>query len=1524
MSATPSNDFFKKFISKSDYQTQIKIRDLMEEMDAYTTPLPKAQRTNKTYLRQIHRDFFSQYPEVINDCEYSNNNLQDNIDELHVALEQIFEDIRQQKQQEYNEHIQQELKDFDEMLNEIDEEIHRKQEEIDRLKQIKREEINKVRHLGIEMRQNPPPPPQPLPKYINSNDYIKRHTKDIVSKIKVRNQDVRFAKDDSTIVKERKYFKPIDPNTEANEFIAKNNNNTQLYSFNDNVMWVNEPEEYDDFMNVFEHTMKLMKTEEYVNSKPQEVENEPVCKYFLNKFSSFNDVFKYIDDVIYKTERKPFKIWMSFGSITEEKSGVSTVKYHKNSPYENDADKRIPITVKDAESLNLFKKYIISYLQYDIQERNRRVSLEKVICYYNVMFKVYRLSKSGAKIPGLETFIRNKYIRVYTEDDNFCMFASLAYHKLKTFKDNTKAKQAARKYFCEFYNLDYNPHQFTNATKEAFRNYPGFDIASELENFSQHFNLNTRIWEFNNDKNQYYLANELFTGFDASEFNILIVSVGAKSHVMYISNIEALTGLLFCPKCKDLICRKDSKNCDKTFKNHVNKCDGKPGVHKELKLDLQPQPYVPHILKNKEYMEALAYGKENEYTPINYYITYDFETVECPLTYDSTATTQIKASLHPISIASVIHIPPMQDKILYFDIRDGEDFIMKWIDQLISELKNTDITFINVIGYNSAKFDINLLIPELSKRYEINSLLGSATTFKQVSLTSEGITLRFIDAMLFVSPGPLKQFVKDFGSEGCSEKGVFPYEAITIDNYNEVLSKSEPFEQSDFHSELNQTDMSDKDYEMYLEDAKTFDSRWDYLRYYNILDVEAMISPLDNLIKLFWEHKIDMLKNLSLSANASAIKYAKCYDDFDINADYSVFSNDSKFIPTKDWFKMKCRNYTEQDIRAKRDVSKNISEADWDAFNKMYYQDCRCYLCNEKFTYKNQPTFDRIDNKLPHRLDNLRFACKYCNCYRADNDEKITKLKIQLRKYCLLNDLPMTLCNKDKDVYKILRDGITGGLSNVMHRVNIKGETKINKFRWNNELKQVESYDTDYTMTHVCGVDFNSLYPSSYSSEYNVNNPYTEGKMYMPGKIEKHVVCNDEKKKQYARDIIMSKDRFNDKGCLFVAVIKGYIPEEYYNKFINFSPIFRRLNVKKDSDTIGEYMYNYLRENELDADTEEQKLTMLLSTHDQYMSFSSYYLWFLIDTCNFVIDDIESITLFTKHDKFNKFVKTFTNERIKNIGVSKGRELFCKTCLNGSYGYDAKNTEKYTKSAFKNKSQTFLAQIYNNFISTRKIDDDKYIITYQPRNFKCDTCIQEAYFTLDNAKFWYLNMYYNFLVKALDTDRFHYIESDTDSLYLAIAGNPDEGNDQMFKYIIKDQEFYDKHVFEWLPDPNKGVYDEKKILGMAVEKFGDSCIALCCKCYTVFNHDGTTKSLKLKGVSLKKNKIVSADYKKVIDEETIKAGRNISLQLKNGQMKKVFTNKNALTMAHSKMICLPNGSCAPFLFGVKASQYKVV
>ena len=56
-----------------------------------------------------------------------------------------------------------------------------------------------------------------------------------------------------------------------------------------------------------------------------------------------------------------------------------------------------------------------------------------------------------------------------------------------------------------------------------------------------------------------------------------------------------------------------------------------------------------------------------------------------------------------------------------------------------------------------------------------------------------------------------------------------------------------------------------------------------------------------------------------------------------------------------------------------------------------------------------------------------------------------------------------------------------------------------------------------------------------------------------------------------------------------------------------------------------------------------------------------------------------------------------------------------------------------------------------------------------------------------------------------------------------------------------------------MPNPSiNNVYDEKKILGCCVEKYGANQVALAAKMYTIWSDDRTI-SLKVKGVSIKKN-----------------------------------------------------------------------
>jgi hypothetical protein len=74
-------------------------------------------------------------------------------------------------------------------------------------------------------------------------------------------------------------------------------------------------------------------------------------------------------------------------------------------------------------------------------------------------------------------------------------------------------------------------------------------------------------------------------------------------------------------------------------------------------------------------------------------------------------------------------------------------------------------------------------------------------------------------------------------------------------------------------------------------------------------------------------------------------------------------------------------------------------------------------------------------------------------------------------------------------------------------------------------------------------------------------------------------------------------------------------------------------------------------------------------------------LWFLIDTCNFIIDDIRVMYVYEKHTGFRSFTEEMTKlrQRAKFHGDGAGDEFY-KLVLNGSYGYDITNEEKFCKS----------------------------------------------------------------------------------------------------------------------------------------------------------------------------------------------------------------------------------------------------
>ncbi|KAA6385259.1 MAG: hypothetical protein EZS28_019215 [Streblomastix strix] len=189
----------------------------------------------------------------------------------------------------------------------------------------------------------------------------------------------------------------------------------------------------------------------------------------------------------------------------------------------------------------------------------------------------------------------------------------------------------------------------------------------------------------------------------------------------------------------------------------------------------------------------------------------------------------------------------------------------------------------------------------------------------------------------------------------------------------------------------------------------------------------------------------------------------------------------------------------------------------------------------------------------------------------------------------------MTLINDEG--YKLLRNGITGGLSQVLHRYNTAGQTKINHFEFDQENRYIYSIDSDYVMTHVVQLDFHSQYPSVMSAKMNTLNPYANHTIFMSAQLIERITDQDR-----CRQLIYDANRLSedalvvDKMLLFVAEIKGHTDEQYINEVINRGPILRNIDITTKKETIGKFMYNYLVKHQLPHDKVERKLTNLIDT----------------------------------------------------------------------------------------------------------------------------------------------------------------------------------------------------------------------------------------------------------------------------------------------------------------------------------------
>jgi hypothetical protein len=221
----------------------------------------------------------------------------------------------------------------------------------------------------------------------------------------------------------------------------------------------------------------------------------------------------------------------------------------------------------------------------------------------------------------------------------------------------------------EFYNKKYD---------DKFEGFPKISDES-FQKLANHFKINIAIYTFNNT--YHTISQEYFTQ-SSLTINLLLTNHGQDFHIMLIKDVESLTGMKYCPICKNVVCKRDPNHGDRVFEKHIDLHQQGLIGKKKCNLAKRQLPFCPNILKNRSYLYCLAHNCLEKYRPIQSYITYDFETFEERLNQDISTKTTINSILKPFSVAVCVNLID-EVKTNYSDIRQLYFYLMKFFYFLI-------------------------------------------------------------------------------------------------------------------------------------------------------------------------------------------------------------------------------------------------------------------------------------------------------------------------------------------------------------------------------------------------------------------------------------------------------------------------------------------------------------------------------------------------------------------------------------------------------------------------------------------------------------------------------------------------------------------------------------------------------------------------------------------------------------------------------------------------------------------------
>ena len=800
-----------------------------------------------------------------------------------------------------------------------------------------------------------------------------------------------------------------------------------------------------------------------------------------------------------------------------------------------------------------------------------------------------------------------------------------------------------------------------------------------------------------------------------------------------------------------------------------------------------------------------------------------------------------------------------------------------------------------VVGFNSGRYDLNAI-----KKFFVPLLIhNNAAVIKRqntyMCLSTD--QLKFVDICNYLAPGvSYDKYLKAYGGE--LQKGHFPYEYM--DDLQKLEDRVLP-PQSAFFSRLKNEGISNDDYArcQAVWRDNGMETLREYLIWYNNRDVTPFLDAISKQFAFYRDRDIDMFKD---GISVPGLSLLHLFNDLPNDTNFVTFNRTNSDLhklvkdnivggPAIIFPRYHEKNVTR--IRGGGETCRSI--VGYDA-NALYLWAIMQDMPTGWYVRRREENGFRPQQAQPYG----QMAVQWINC---ESDRKGCTIRHQAN-------------GREKRIGKLLVDGWCANTRTAYQfhgcyfhgcpkcHIDPEETNKLNGKTMATLLADTKKHTT-YLRRHVKVVEM-------WECEWKEIRKEPDVKSFL-------APARRQKWKMTQQQIITAVVD----GTLFGMIeCDTHVPPELRPYFSEMQPIFKNATVTLDD--IGPFMRQYAEENDIMSAPRR----MLVGSYrgDKILLTTPLLRWYIAH--GLVVDHVYQVIEYEPKPCFQNFGDSVSAAR-RAGDADPDKAIIADTMKllgNSAYGKTVTNVDRHRDIKYCTEVGTSALINNKRFRQLDVVTDDAYEITSSKARVTYDLPHHIGFFVYQYAKLRMLQFYYDFVARYVDRSLFQYCEMDTDSAYIALAG---ESIDDLV--APEHREHYFRNMSQWLPaeccDNHKDDYVHTRLAGRTwtatepcciarkaydkrtpglfkIEWCGDGFIGLCSKTYYCF---GSTDKCTTKGLNKRQNTIDKDTFLSVLTNRRSGSGVNRGFRVRDSSVMTYIQERAALTYFYPKRKVLEDG-----------------